>query len=219
ALSGQKSPKDNLYYSTPVAGRFTGFVRILTQSPSRPAALWGDYFFLDQASHVTYANDLVNLDTFVGCPGLCKRHALRFLAGLPFDGGTRVIVWTGKLGQPAKSPSPSVLSQAQTKIFDESGAQRDSSQTTLLSTQSLTLADLSVRQPFGWLDLQTDKEVFIAVQYGASSGLSLGLQAYCLPLELPPPPAGSGLRLRKLTNGADANDAPGPSIHVGAPVS
>jgi hypothetical protein len=217
ALSGQKSPKDNLYYSTPVAGRFTGFVRIATQSPSRPAALWGDYFFLDQARHVTYANDLVNLDTLVGCPGVCKRHALRFLTGAPFDGGTRVMVWTGKLGQPAKSPSPSVLSQAATKIFDESGAQRDSSQTTLLSTQSLTLADLGVRQPFGWLDVQTDKEVFIAVQYGASSGLSLGLQAYCLTTVYDPPPA-PGLHLRKLTNGADANDAPGPSIHVGAPV-
>lgn len=63
ALSGQKSPKDNLYYSTPAAGRFTGFVRIATLSPERPAALWGDYFFLDQARHVTYANDLVNLDT------------------------------------------------------------------------------------------------------------------------------------------------------------
>jgi hypothetical protein len=220
ALSGQKSPKDNLYYSTPVTGRFTGFVRILTQSPSRPAALWGDYFFLDQARHVTYANDLVNLDTLIGCPGVCKRHALRFLAGTPFDGGTRVMVWTGKLGQPAKSPSPGTfLAKADTKIFDESGAQRGSSQASLLSAQSLTLAELGVRQSFGWLDLQTDKEVFIAVQYGASSGLSLGLQAYCLSNQMPPPPPGGpGIRLRKLTNGADANDAPGPSIHVGAPV-
>jgi hypothetical protein len=218
ALSGQKSPKDNLYYSTPVAGRFTGFVRIVTLSAARPAALWGDYFFLDQASHVTYANDLVNLDTLVGCPGTCKRHALRFLAGAPFDGGTRVMVWTGKLGQPAKSPNASALSQADTKIFDESGAQRDSTRTSLLPTQSLTLADLGVLQPFGWLDLQTDKEAFIAVQYGAASGLSLGVQAYCLPNIYDPPPSGPPITLRKLTNGVDANDAPGPSIHVGAPV-
>ena len=219
ALSGQKSPKDNLYYSTPVAGRFTGFVRIVTQSPSRPAALWGDYFFLDQARHVTYANDLVNLDTLVGCPGVCKRHALRFLSGTPFDGGTRVMVWTGKLGQPSASPSPgTVLSQADTTIFDESGTPRDSSHNSLLSAQSLTLADLGVRQPFGWLDLQTESEVFIAVQYGAASGLSLGLLAYCLPTQTPPLPPASGLRLRKLTNGDDANGAPGPSVRVGAPV-
>jgi hypothetical protein len=219
ALSGQKSPKDNLYYSTPVAGRFTGYVRIVTQSPARPAALWGDYFFLDQAHHVTYANDLVNLDTQVGCPGVCKLHALRFLAGTPFDGGTRVMVWTGKTGQPAASPKPgALLSQADTTIFNESGTVMGSSQNSLLSAQSLTLADLGVRQPFGWLSLETESEVFIGVQYGASSGLSLGLLAYCLPPPPTPTPPGSGIRLRKLTNGADANDAPGPSIRVGAPV-
>jgi hypothetical protein len=219
ALSGQKSPKDDLYYSTPVAGRFTGFVRIVTQSPSRPAALWGDYFFLDQARHVTYANDLVNLDTFVGCPGVCKRHALRFLAGAPFDGGTRVMVWTGKPGQPSKSSTPgTVLSQADTTIFDESGTTRESSRTSLLSAQSLTLADLGVHQPFGWLDLETESEVFIAVQYGATKGVSLGLLAYCLPPPPPPPLTGPGIRLHKLTNSVDANDAPGPSIRVGAPV-
>ena len=41
ALSGQRSPKDNLFYSTRVAGRFTGFVRIVTQSPALPAANGG----------------------------------------------------------------------------------------------------------------------------------------------------------------------------------
>jgi hypothetical protein len=220
ALSGQRSPKDNLYYSSPVTGRFTGFVRIVTQSLSRPAALWGDYFFLDSAGNITYASDLVNLDTETGCPGLCKRHALRFLAGTPFDGGTRVMVWTGRPGQPAVSPNPgSLVSQADTTIFEESGTPLGSSQNSLLSAQSLTLADLGVHQPFGSLDLKTGSEVFIAVQYGASNGLSLGVQAYCLP-ELPPSatPVGPGIRLRKLTNGADANDAPGPLIRVGDPV-
>ncbi|MFL6260839.1 MAG: hypothetical protein ACJ76Y_14105 [Thermoanaerobaculia bacterium] len=220
SLSGQKSPKDNLYYSTPVPGRFTGYVLIATQSPSRPAALWGDYFFLDQARHITYANDLVNLDTQVGCPGVCKRHALRFLAGTPFDGGTRVMIWTGRPGQPAASPSQGAPhSQTDTKIYDEPGTPRGNSQNSLLSTQSLTLADLGVREPFGWLDLKTESEVFIAVQYGATNGLSLGVLAYCLPnLPPPPTPVGPGIRLRKLTNGADANEAPGPSIRVGAPV-
>jgi len=220
-LSGQKSPKDNLYYSTPVAGRFTGYVRIVTLSPSRPAALWGDYFFLDQTRHVTYANDLMNLDTQVGCPGLCKRHALRFLAGTPFDGGTRVMVWTGKAGQPAASPSPgALLSQADMTVYDEAGTPQSGPHTTnILSTQSFTLADLGVSQPFGWLDLETGSEVFIAVQYGATNGLSLGLLAYCLPDPPPTPPGpGPAIHLRKLTNGADANDPPGPSIRVGAPV-
>ena len=217
ALSGQKSPKDNLYYSTPVAGRFTGYVRIVTQSPKRPAALWGDYFFLDQARHITYANDLVNLDTQVGCPGVCKRHALRFLAGAPFDGGTRVMVWTRKTGQPAASPKPgALLSQSDATIYDEAGTPQGSSQKSFLSTQSLTLADLGVHQPFGWLDLETESDVFIAVQYGAANGLSLGLLAYCLPI--PPPPPAPGIHLRKLTNGVDANDPPGPSIPVGDPV-
>ena len=219
ALSGQRSPKDNLYYSTPVTGRFTGYVRIVTQSPARPAALWGDYFFLDQTRHVTYANDLVNLDTAVGCPGVCKRHALRFLSGTPFDGGTRVMVWTGKAGQPAASPSPgALLSQADMTIFDEAGTPQSGSQAHLLSTQSLTLADLGVSQPFGWLDLETGSEVFIAVQYGATNGLSLGLMAYCLPIPPATPGPNPGIRLRKLTNGADANDPPGPSIRVGDPV-
>ncbi|HEY2295095.1 MAG TPA: hypothetical protein VGM86_30705, partial [Thermoanaerobaculia bacterium] len=220
ALSGKRSPKDNLFYSTPVAGRFTGYVRIVTQSPARPAALWGDYFFLDQARHVTYANDLVNLDTQVGCPGVCKRHALRFLAGTPFDDGTRVMVWTGKNGQPSASPKPgTLLAQADATIFDEAGTPQGGSQSSFLSTQSLTLADLGVQQPFGWLDLETDSDVFIAVQYGASNGLSLGLLAYCLPVPPPaPPPSGAGIHLRKLTNGADANDPPGPSIPVGDPV-
>jgi hypothetical protein len=219
ALSGQRSPKDQLYYSTAVApGIYSGFVRISAAMPSHTAALWGDYFFLDQAHHVTYANDLVNLDTQVGCPGLCKRHALRFISGTQFNAGTRVVVWTGKAGKPSASPAPGTfLSQADAMIFDEPGALRNGSHRQILPTQTLTLADLGVSQPFGWVDLQTDTEVFVASQYGASTGLSLGVLAYCLPQQLPPPP-GTGIHLRKLTNGDDANQAPGPLIHVGDPV-
>ena len=219
ALSGQRSPKDQLYYSSAVApGIFSGFVRISAATLSHTAALWGDYFFLDQAHHVTYANDLVNLDSLVGCPGTCKRHALRFISGTQFDAGTRVVVWTGKAGKPSAAPTPGAfLSQANAMIFDESGALRNSSASQFLPTQTLTLADLGVSQPFGWIDLQTDIEVFVASQYGASTGLSLGVLAYCLPQQTPPPP-GTGIHIRKLTNGDDANAAPGPLIRVGDPV-
>jgi hypothetical protein len=220
ALSGKLSPKDHLYYSTPVGpGRFTGYVRIATTGTPRKAALWGDYFMLDTARHVTYAHDLVNLDTLIGCPGLCGRHALRYLSGLPFDGGTRVVVWTGKAGQPsAVQGAETFRTKADAAIFDESGAPRDASRLKLLPTQTLTLAELGVRQPFGWVDLTTETETFVAVQYGSASGVSLSVLAYCLPPAEHLPPPTPGLRLRKLTNGSDANDAPGPSIRVGDPV-
>ncbi|HEX7185807.1 MAG TPA: hypothetical protein VF756_28540 [Thermoanaerobaculia bacterium] len=216
ALSGKRSPLDNLFYSSVYQPDVaTGFVRIRTEGRSKKA-LWGDYFFVDSSRSFSHGDTLVNLDQTVGCSGLCSRHALRFLSGAAFSGGTRLIVWTNKAGRPSTTQAASsIYVQGDAQIYNEAGTVVDGKHLQLLPMQTITVAELGLRDPFGWLDLQLEEESFIAIQYSAVNRYSVALQSYCLPVS---DPGGPGIRIEKLTNGEDADNPPGPSIPVGGEV-
>lgn len=223
ALSGERSPQDKLYYSTEVApGIAAGFVKIRTLGTPRPAALWGDYFMVDPMQDAAMGDTLVSLDRSAACASgdpLCGRHALRYLQGAGFDGATHVVLWSKRVGQPQKShdPQPRKI-RAQGTVYDDSGKTVGTVAFPILAVEVVSVADLGITKASGWVDLSTEQPVFIALHHGSRNHYSIALQTYCLPPKEDPPGEDPGISIRKLTNGEDANTAPGPTIPVGSPV-
>lgn len=219
ALSGQASPRDGMYYSTAVApGLAVGSVTFRTSGGQHQDALWGDYFIIDPKIGFSEGETLVNIDPAVECQPDCKRHGVRFLTDGPFDGGTELMVWTERTGAPAASPE---LPQdrrihATLEVYDEAGHLISQLNLALLPNDRIEVADLGLSQPFGWIDLVTDKESFITAHFSASGRYSSALHAYCLPEKLPP--VGPRIYLEKMTNGEAADLPTGPRIPVGGTV-
>ncbi len=215
AASGQRSPKDNLYYSSEVRPDLqVGYVILRTQG-NRPDALWGDWFNVDVAGNLARGDVLANIDRSTGCPGLCQRHLLRYLSGGGFDGGTEIIIWRQTQGKPSANPA-GVKMQADATAFSEPGQPIENRQLALLPVEKVLVSDLKFEESFGSLDLESEVETFIAVQHTSESRYSVGLTTYCLPRQLKP---GPGIELLKLTNGEEAKAAPGPSLPIGSTVT
>ena len=216
AASGQRSPKDNLYYSSEVRPDLeVGYVILRTQG-NRPDALWGDWFNVDVSGNLARGDVLANIDRSTGCPGLCQRHLLRYLTGGGFDGGTEVIIWRETVGKPSANPESGLKMQADATAFNEPGLPIENRQIALLPVEKVLVSELGLREPFGSLDLLSEDDVFIAVQHTAENRYSVGLTTYCLP-RVPKP--GPGIEILKLTNGEDADAAPGPSLEPGSTVT
>jgi hypothetical protein len=216
AASGQPSPKDNLYYSSEVRPDLeVGYVIVRTQG-DRPDALWGDWFNVDVSGNLARGDVLANIDRSTGCPGLCERHLLRYLSGGGFDGGTEIIIWRENQGQPSANPQGGIKLQADATAFSEPGLPIENRQLALLPVEKVLVSELGFQEAFGSLDLESETETFIAVQHTAENRYSVGLTTYCLPR---PPKVGPGIEIVKLTNGEDANAAPGPSIPAGSDVT
>jgi hypothetical protein len=216
AASGRPSPKDNLYYSTEIRpDLLVGYVVVRTQG-TRPDALWGDWFNVDVSGNLARGDVLANIDRSTGCPGLCQRHLVRYLTGGGFDGGTEVIVWRQTTGKPSANAGAGPKMQADATAFDEPGLPIENRQLALLPVEKIVVSELGLRKPFGSLDIESEEETFMAVQHTADNRYSVGLTTYCLPRKLHP---GPGIEILKVTNGEDADAAPGPSIPVGDTVT
>ena len=216
AASGRPSPKDNLYYGSEVRpDLLVGYVILRTRG-NRPDALWGDWFNVDVSGNLARGDVLANIDRSSGCPGLCQRHLLRYLSGGGFDGGTEIVIWREVRGTPSASPAGGLKLQADATAFSEPGLPIDNRRLALLPVERILVSELGFQQPFGSLDLESESETFVSVQHSAENRYSVGLTTYCLPRETTP---GPGIDIVKLTNGEDADAAPGPSIPVGAAVT
>jgi hypothetical protein len=216
AASGQRSPKDNLYYASEIRpDLLVGYVIVRSQD-TRPDALWGDWFNVDVAGNLARGDVLANIDRSTGCPGLCKRHLLRYLTGGGFDGGTEIIIWRSSVGKPSSDPEAGLKMQADATAFNEPGLPIENRQLALLPVEKVVVSELGLQQPFGSLDIESEDDTFIAVQHTAENRYSVGLTTYCLPRKTHP---GPGIEILKLTNGVDAHAVPGPSIPAGAAVT
>jgi len=220
ALSGQVSPKDNMYYGTQPDPFKTdlavGYVTLRVTTRQRPDVLWGDYFYVTPGEDFAEGELLVNIDPTMQCAGLCDLHRLRFLDGGAFDGGTQLIIWSPRVGTP--SPNANAITSTQvisaSAFHKESGEMFDSRDLDLLPVQLLDVRDLLLGQPFGWLDIATEDKVYVGVRYSASNRFSIAIQSWCIPDTSCPTCGGGGggdgaaIDIEKSTNGLDA-DTPG----------
>ncbi|MCP4656433.1 MAG: hypothetical protein GY856_13550 [bacterium] len=219
ALSGRRSPKDDLYYADEITfERAVGFVTIRVLGGSRPDVIFGDYFIVDPAQDFAQGDVLVSIDQALGCANVCTRHALRFLEGGGFDGGTELVIWTNRLNQPSDDPFFPEQKKITADIlsYEESGEPLAHHSLDVLPLTVVRVSELALAEPFGWFDLITEDASFIAVRHSAQNRFRVGLETFCLPEEGPEPnPGQPRIRIEKSTNGFDADAAPGPTLRIG----
>ncbi len=219
SLSGQRSPSTDMFYSKEIVSRQAVGYIIFSQigGAARPDALMGDFFNLATAEDYAQGQALLNIDPASSCEKICFRHGLRFLSG-GFDAGTEIFIWTRRHGSPSVNGHYPDGNKVETefRVYAEDGELIDVIVLGLLPLEVLRIGELGLPIEFGWIDIVTEDESFIAVRYGALGRFSVGLKTFCIPLEEDPPPQ---IRIEKRTNGIDADQPPGPSIPVGQPVT
>jgi hypothetical protein len=221
ALSGRPSPRDERYYSTAVTpGLAVGYVEIRTAAASRPDVLWGDYFVVDPLQNYAQGDTLVNLDHARECQGGCFEHVVRFLEGAAFTSGTEILFWTSQRWQPSVSPQlpAAALLGVEMKMYAEDGHMMHQEQMALPPVAAMAMAAHQPPEPFGWLDLSTERESWIGVRMSAEGRYSAAFHSYCVERE-ESEEEGPGLTLAKLTDGAHVHAAPGRTVAVGDPVA
>ncbi len=227
ALTGQPSPKDHMFYGTqadPFDSQLAvGYVTFRVKGSPRLDSLWGDYFWIDPDQDYAEGELLVNIDPATQCHGLCTLHRLRFLDGGAFDGGTKIVVWSDRHLGPSPNANADVARTLVTlsAFHRESGEQFDQQSLDLLPAQVIDMSQLPLDEPFGWLDLASDDQIWVGVRYTASHRFSVTMQTWCMPAPPPPPvPPGEGrIDVEKSTNGVDADLPPGPVVDPGAAVT
>jgi uncharacterized repeat protein (TIGR01451 family) len=229
ALSGQRSPKDDLFYSTETAFNIaSGYVKINVLGPGSRRVLFGDYFIVDPTEDFAQGDVLVSIDRAADCEGICERHGLRFLAGGGFDSGTELVIWTPRRHQPSANAFFPEAKKVATSLdaYRESGEHLEERFLGLLPLEVVKVSELGLGAPFGWLDVLTEEGSFIGLRMSAQNRFSVGFQSFCLPLppgeppvDPPVDPAQVEISIEKATNGLDADFAPGPVVALGGAVT
>lgn len=188
ALTGQPSPLDGHYYgSQRRPGVGVGYITIAT--PRAAGTLWGNYFIVDPDGDSAQGDVLVDVDRARAGHDLCVRHRLLFIEGGSFDGGTELLIWTGRRGEPSPTPAPFGESASLEVVArNEEGTVLSESYEEILSTSATAVRELAFPGPVGTLEVVTVDEStgapiesFIGIRYRAEGRYSVGLQTFCQP--------------------------------------
>lgn len=221
ALSGQVSPKDGKYYSSPESPEtMVGFMLISTALTSGTQNhLFGDIFFLGPTGGDARGESMVRL-TANASREVCEQHILRFLQGGQIDAKTSLKIWVPLGGAPQVDSTPNfALRHMSCTIWDEAGVEIGQRSFDLLATQVLQVADFNLPESYGWMTCSFNAAAAVFVSHENSQGYSAALRTFCeetaAPAALPP---ASLIALQKETNGEDADEAPGPIVDPGGNV-
>lgn len=220
ALSGNPSPRDGLYYSSPMGpDRLAGYVTVDVPWPQSDECLWGDYEILEPNQDYGQGETLVNLDRNVDAYPLCRRQSIRYMVQPDVHLSTELMIWTGHHGTPRATPEPAAtdLVPVTILIFSEAGELIGQHDLEMLPVSNLKVADLWPAEPFGWLELWSPEEFFVTGHYSLHDTMSLALHGYCLP-ERVGPPGRPDIEIEKRVNGDDADRPPGVQVAVGTPL-
>lgn len=219
AASGRPSPESGLYHSSEVRpGTAVGYVTLRTGA-SRPDALWGDWFLVDDEGNRASGDTLADIDRSSDSRDLCRRHLVRYLNGGGFDGGTEVILWRDTEGQPSSQPDGGLRQPALAASSAESGRPSEVRELALLPLERVTVADLGLAEAFGTLLIETEAETWIGLRHSAEGRFSAGFQAYCLESEsahLSACREEAALAVDVLLNGQPAGAPRGPLVETGS---
>jgi hypothetical protein len=201
ALSGRRSPRDGLYYASPVPGVAAGSVRLRSAAGNSAGNALRGAFSLVRPGKTSRQEDLVD----VGSPdALCNRYVLR----QPAEGGAEALLWLDAVGQPSPDPMPEehrllVAMQERPRM--------------VLPLERIPLAELGAAGPDGWIEIAPEGSSFLSLR--GADGRPLGvIKAACAEARKPKPPQAPKISLVKLTNGQNVAAEPGPKISVGSPV-
>ena len=219
ALSGQPSPVDNMYYSTPLRPHLASGYMTVRQADSNSHVhdLWGDFFLVESTLTFAEAESMVRYQVSNASRELCDRHLLRFLQGGTFDGATHLVFWTGLRGFPSRYPEPQFGHQpAHCTIYSEAGIVAAEVDLSLLALSHLTVGDLGWPLVFGWAECTTPlNNSFLMIEHLATNRYGAGYRSYCPQPETAPAPEGAAVQIRKLVDGIDADTPPGPTVTPG----
>lgn len=153
ALTGARSPQDDMFYSTEAAINLADGYLIIRSGPTIGGwdVLWGDYQLVDAQGNLAGGAPLVAM----GPEGqLCRGHLARYA----FGGLTELqhLIWTDLQGAPSAGPDPTFpLQSSSWEIYDMDGALRRRLELDLLAAQAIPTSALGLAEPFGWMDVQT----------------------------------------------------------------
>ena len=221
ALIGAPSPVDDLYYSTAMGDGLdlaVGYVRVWVPSSSKADCLFGAYTIIEPASRFRQGETLVNLDRRVDAYPICKRQAILYSECQDTGVSTELMIWTARVGQAQPDPEPAAgdLVPIDVIVYSETGDVIHQQQHSVLPTGKLNACDLYLSEPFGWMDLMAEEEIFVTAHYTENGDYSEAVHGYCLPESLAVP--GPGITLLKMVDGTPATFPPGPEIPVGEDV-
>jgi hypothetical protein len=207
ALSGRRSPKDDLYYSSPIPGVAAGYLTLRTAAGD---ALRGVSSAVRPGRSAARYEDLID----IGSPaGLCNRYVLR----QPPNAGAEAFLWQDAVGQPSPTPVPDEHRlQVATAVVSERGERVEDRPRMVLPLERLSLDELGPAGPDGWIEIAPEGSSFLSLR--GADGRPLGLLKAACAEARPKPSKAPKISIVKLTNGRDAGAAPGASIPVGAPV-
>lgn len=191
ALLGLPSPADGLYYGSETRPEVAvGYVTARVAGETGERSLWGNYFLIDPQNDSAQGDVLVDLDPDSPTHGLCRSHLLFFLEGGAFDGGTELLVWTGRQGMPSASPEGyDNRVGLHVVAHDGGGVQVAEGRQEVLTSSARPLAELSFPETAGTLEVLAIEDAegapmasFVALRYRAEGRYSVGLQAFCQPM-------------------------------------
>lgn len=211
-LTGNRSPVTGLYSSSPFSPHIAvGFVVVQTLG-DRKDSLWGDSYTIDLGRNYFGAETLTALTH--GLKADCQHHGVRFVNEGHLFQGDELIIWSGRRLEPSATPNPNgAKMNINVAVYDQAGRHVQDCHRSLIAVEPVTICQLEITPPIGWLEITTDDPTFILQHLHSTTQASAELHSYCLPESLKL--HGPAITIEKRIFDDEADHPFGPRITVG----